>query len=221
MLLRDQKPAPILHRPLSRGAICFFIISISLSTARAQYRFDQWTADTGLPQNSINAIHQARDGYIWLATFDGLVRFDGVRFTVFNKSNSPGIGSNRFTCLYEDRQGDLWMGTDNGGVTRRRRGVFTTYTTDHGLPQNAIKGVTGDETGNLWVLSDDLPIQWHEATGRFLPPDPNQPRFVVDSDAFGSLGGFLGLDKMSLRRFSHGRLATWTGLPSLNLQAVA
>jgi ligand-binding sensor domain-containing protein len=90
------------------------------SAAQAQYRFDSWTADNGLPQNSIHAIHQARDGYLWLATSDGLVRFDGVRFTVFNKSNSPGIGSNWFTCLYEDRQGDLWIGTENGGVTRRR-----------------------------------------------------------------------------------------------------
>ena len=221
MWLRNQKQAPILHRPLSRGPICFFIISISLSTARAQYRFDQWTADTGLPQNSIYDIHQARDGYIWLATFDGLVRFDGVRFTVFNKSNSPGVGNNRFTCLYEDRQGDLWMGTQNGGLTRLRRGVFTTYTTDHGLPHNLIKGVTGDEAGNLWVLSNNQAVQWQEATGMFLPADPNQPGFTVGSGALGSLGGFWTVNETGLYRFARGRLASWTGLPSLNIHAVA
>src|SRR5215475_13896370 len=221
MWIRNQNPAPVLHRPLSRGAICFFIISISLSTARAQYRFDQWTADTGLPQNSINAIHQARDGYIWLATFDGLVRFDGVRFTVFNKSNSPGIGNNRFTCLYEDRQGDLWMGTQNGGLTRLRRGVFTTFTTDHGLPHNLIKGVTGDEAGNLWVLSNKQVVQRQEATGRFLPADPNQPGFTVGSGALGSLGGFWTVNETGLYRFARGRLTSWTGLPSLNIHAVA
>jgi signal transduction histidine kinase/ligand-binding sensor domain-containing protein len=190
-------------------------------TTLAQYRFDQWTADTGLPQNSIQAIHQARDGYLWLATFDGLVRFDGVRFTVFNKSNSPGIGSNRLTCLYEDRQGDLWFGTETGGVTRRRRGVFTTYTTDHGLPHNAVMGVTGDEAGNLWVMSDNRVIQWQEATGRFLPVDPNQPMFAIGSGALGSLGGFWGGDKTSLYRFARGRLTSWTGLPSPNIHAVA
>ena len=191
------------------------------SGAQAQYRFDSWTADNGLPQNSIHAIHQARDGYLWLATSDGLVRFDGVRFTVFNKSNSPGIGSNRLTCLYEDRQGDLWIGTENGGVTRRRGGVFTTYTTDHGLPHNAILGVTGAEAGNLWVLSGNLLTQWQEATGRFMPVDPNQPKFGFGSDAFGSLGGFWGVDKATLHRFARGRFASWTGLPSLNIHAVA
>jgi len=165
------------------------------SAAQAQYRFDSWTADNGLPQNSIHAIHQARDGYLWLATSDGLARFDGVRFTVFKRSNSPGIGGNRFTCLYEDHQGDLWIGTENGGVTRQRRGAFTTYTTEHGLPHNAIRGITGDKSGNLWVLSGDLLIQWHEASGRFLPADLSQPGFAFGSDAFGSLGGFWGVDK--------------------------
>jgi len=75
--------------------------------AAAQYRFESWTADRGLPQNIITGLHQASDGYLWIATLDGLARFDGVRFTVFNKANSPGIDSNRFTSLYADRHGDL------------------------------------------------------------------------------------------------------------------
>jgi signal transduction histidine kinase/ligand-binding sensor domain-containing protein len=200
------------------------LISISVSTARAQYRFDQWTANNGLPQNSIHAIHQGRDGYLWLATSDGLVRFDGVRFTVFNKSNSPGIASNRFNCLYEDRQGSLWIGTDNGGVTRLRQGAFTTYTTEHGLPHNLIRGVTGDEAGNLWVLSGDGVMQWQEATRSFLPADLNQTKFTFGAEAFGSLGGFWGANKSNLYRFARGRLTSWApkdGLPSLDIHAIA
>ncbi|HKQ91548.1 MAG TPA: two-component regulator propeller domain-containing protein [Blastocatellia bacterium] len=192
--------------------------------AFAQYRFDHWTADNGLPQNSIHAIRQARDGYLWLATSDGLVRFDGVRFTVFNKSNSPGLASNRLTCLYEDREGDLWMGTDGAGVTRLRRGVFTTYTTERGLPHNLIRGVTGDEAGNLWVLSANRIMRWEEATGRFLPTDLNQAKFTFGAEAFGSLGGFWDVDRTSLYRFARGRPTSWTrkdGLPSLNIHAVA
>lgn len=91
-------------------------------TALAQYRFDHWTADSGLPQNIITVIQQTPEGYLWVATLDGLARFDGVRFTVFNKSNTPGISSNRFTCLYEDAQGDLWAGTEVGFVTRYHEG---------------------------------------------------------------------------------------------------
>ncbi|HJY83910.1 MAG TPA: two-component regulator propeller domain-containing protein [Candidatus Binatia bacterium] len=90
--------------------------------AHAQYRFDRWTADNGLPQNSVRDIVQTRDGYLWLTTFDGLVRFDGVRFTVFNKSNSPAILTNRFVSLFEDGQGDLWASTESGGLTRLHQG---------------------------------------------------------------------------------------------------
>ena len=85
---------------LSTG-LCLFAGDV-----KAQVGFDEWTADAGLPQNSVYAIVQTRDSYIWLATLDGLVRFDGVRFTVFNKSNSPGISNNRFVYLYEDAQGE-------------------------------------------------------------------------------------------------------------------
>lgn len=97
------------------------------SSAQAQYQFDTWTADTGLPQNIVRAVHQTFDGYLWVATLDGLARFDGVRFTVFNKSNSPGISSNRFTSLYEDQSGALWLGTENSGLTRYDRGQFYTF----------------------------------------------------------------------------------------------
>ena len=97
-------------------------------------------------------IVQMRDGYLWLATLDGLVRFDGVRFTVFNKSNSPGIISNRFLQLYEDGQGDLWAITENTGLTRLQHGIFSTYTTLHGLPDNTIDSMGGDGQGNLLMF---------------------------------------------------------------------
>ncbi|MCZ6780302.1 MAG: hypothetical protein O7C73_01510, partial [Nitrospirae bacterium] len=61
-----------------------------------------WTVKDGLPVNSINAIVQTRDGYIWLATYDGLVRFDGVRFTVFDTGNAEGLPSSRIIDLIED-----------------------------------------------------------------------------------------------------------------------
>ena len=118
-------------------------------TAHAQYRFDHWTTDNGLPQNSVRDIVQTRDGYLWMTTFDGLVRFDGVRFTVFNKSNSPGLPSNRFTYLYEDRRGDLWAVLENGEIVRRHQGRFTTYAQAQGVPESVVPQLGEDEQGNL------------------------------------------------------------------------
>ena len=110
----------------------------------AQYQVQSWTTDNGLPHNIVGSIQQTRDGYIWMATFDGLVRFDGVRFTVFDRNNSPGIRNNRFTSLYEAADGAIWAGTEGSGVTRYAQGVFTTYTTEDGLTKDIVRAVSGD-----------------------------------------------------------------------------
>ena len=117
----------------------------------AQYRFDHWTADNGLPQNSVREIVQTQDGYLWFTTFDGLVRFDGVRFTVFNKSNSPGLATNRFVSLFEDRNGDVWAGLETGEVVRRQQGRFTTYGQAQGLPNDVFPRLTDDGHGNVAI----------------------------------------------------------------------
>ena len=78
------------------------------ATATAQYRFESWTADEGLPQNSVYSIIQTRDGYLWLTTFDGLVRFDGVRFTVFDKSNTKGCAPTASPRFTRTRTGRFW-----------------------------------------------------------------------------------------------------------------
>jgi Two component regulator propeller len=84
---------------LVRFAPLFFVIMIVLLTPLlsidAQNRIDTWTTDNGLPQNSVTGLTQTPDGYIWFTTNDGLVRFDGVRFKVFNKSSAPEITNNR------------------------------------------------------------------------------------------------------------------------------
>ena len=95
---------------------CVVLCAITAGhAALAQYRSTQWTADSGLPQNTVRGIVQAPDGYIWVATLDGIARFDGIRFTVFNKSNTPGITSNRFTAMASGVDGDLWIPSEFPG----------------------------------------------------------------------------------------------------------
>src|SRR5262245_25715505 len=146
-----------------------FLLAVLLCAraAAAQYQVQSWTTENGLPHNIVVSLQQTRDGYIWMATVDGLVRFDGVRFTVFDRSNSPAIRSNRFTSLYEAPNGAIWAGTEGGGVTRYERGAFTTYTTRDGLIDDGVGGVTGDAAGNIWVLSGRQIMRWDGA--RFQP----------------------------------------------------
>ncbi len=104
---------------LSKKLFLIFCLCFPFSAAQAQYRFDSWTADNGLPQNSVYSIQQTPDGYLWLTTLDGLVRFDGVRFTVFNKSNSKGLTTNRFTSLLAE--------TDRHTLARHGRKRFGAF----------------------------------------------------------------------------------------------
>ena len=136
------------HRSLVGG--CLIVLASLPRSATAQYRFDSWTTENGLPQNSVNDILQTRDGYLWLATEGGLVRFDGLRFVVFDRS-TPGIESVRMRALYQDRQGTLWAGTQDGMLIRHRHGQFFTYNREHGLPHASAGRIEEDDRGHLWV----------------------------------------------------------------------
>ena len=85
-------------------------------TASRSYVVDVWDTDDGLPQNSITSMVQTPDGYLWMGTLDGLVRFDGIRFSVFDQGNTPGLNSGRILKLLADRQGSLWIGTETAGI---------------------------------------------------------------------------------------------------------
>ncbi len=129
----------------------FFIFCPNLS---AQYRFDSWTTDNGLPQNGLREMTQTPDGYLWFTTFDGLVRFDGIKFTTFNKANTNGIINNRFTGIYCDKYGTLYATTmEDGVLTVYRNGVFSSYTSEQ-VPARYIKLIKPDENGELLFLVD-------------------------------------------------------------------
>ncbi len=152
---------PTLRLPL----VALFCLAFAPSVAPAQYRSDVWTTEKGLPQNSVTAITQTRDGYLWLGTFGGLARFDGVKFTVFDTGNTPGLRSNRIVSLFEDRAGNLWIGTEHGGLTRYAQGRFTTWTTKDGLPDDLVGAITEDQAGALWVSTPRGAARFSE--GRF------------------------------------------------------
>jgi len=115
-----------------------------------RYGHAVFRTENGLPQNTVRAILQTRDGYLWLATDEGLARFDGQRFTVFDKQNTDAIKSNNIQVLHEDRQGSLWIGTD-GGLVRFQDQRFTAFSTKDGLAQDNIGAICEDASGGLWI----------------------------------------------------------------------
>jgi ligand-binding sensor domain-containing protein/signal transduction histidine kinase len=143
------------------------------SAASPSYQFDVWQTDEGLPQSTVTSIVQTRDGYLWLGTQNGLVRFDGVRFTVFNGNNTPAIKNDRIAQLFEDHQGTLWVSGEQGEILCLRNGRFTSYEMPgKGTPFNYARRICDDAEGHLWVVSCEWRLIRLE-DGRFTVPSTN------------------------------------------------
>src|SRR5271157_2866494 len=175
-----------------------------LNPAKAitQYAHEVWQTEQGLPQNTIMSTVQTRDGYIWLGTELGLVRFDGVRFTVFDEGNTPEIKSNIVKALVEDHQGRLWIGTQGGGLAFLQDGKFTSYTSANGLSNDSVLSLYEDRRGNLWIGTDGGGLDRFK-DGRFTVYTTkvglaNDAVFSITEDRQGSLwiGTHAGLNRL-------------------------
>lgn len=142
-----------------RGLLLLWAFALTEASAQAldprkalsQYVLDRWQQEQGLPQNTVHALLQSRDGYLWVGTYQGAARFDGVRFEVFNMANTPAFKSNGIWAISEDHRGHLWFGTNGGGLTRLADGRFRTYGTAEGLSSAIVRILMRDSDQALWA----------------------------------------------------------------------
>jgi signal transduction histidine kinase/ligand-binding sensor domain-containing protein len=175
-----------------------------------RYQQLNWDERDGLPQNTVLAIATTRDGYLWLGTYEGAARFDGVRFTLFNPSTTTGIGNSLVTALLERRDGDLWLATYGGGVSRLSSGHFTQYAVREGLSNDFTTCLFEDDAGTLWIGTDGGGVS-ALSRGRFtsytiaqgLPS--NLVRAIVDD---GNGGLLVGTDR-GIARIADGRVSAY------------
>jgi len=129
--------------------------AVSLRTLPDGYTRRVWQTQDGLPENTVQAFAQTPDHYLWIGTSGGLVRFDGARFVVFDRGNTPEMRENSIFCLTVSRDGSLWAGTDGGGLLRYRKGLFRAYSPSDGLTNGFVRAVYEDREGTLWTGTDD------------------------------------------------------------------
>ena len=135
--------------------VCSLLFFISLQAQPvpsdlSQYSLDTWQTEQGLPQNTIQSVLQTRDGFIWLATEEGLVRFDGVNMTVFDQRNTPAFKQSYVQRLLEGRDGTLWI-TTTGGLIAYKAGKFTPITSPARLVSSSVFSLMEDRQGYLWI----------------------------------------------------------------------
>ncbi len=129
---------------------CFPLTGLNLKTPLQQSMHTIWTAKDGLPSDSINDIIQDKSGYIWIGTFNGLVRFDGINFITFSKYEENGFESNSVTTLLEGTGGNLWIGTNGEGIAKYSNNKFTMFNNSD-LKDKVIKSLSIGNEGYLWI----------------------------------------------------------------------
>ena len=143
---------PTRIRSLLAGVLLLAPMPAHAQPAGADLHYRVWTTEEGLPQGSVRAIAQTADGYLWLATLDGLVRFDGVRMTVVTNADVPQLPSNRLTALLVDRDDALWIGTEDGGIVRRSGSTYRTFGRTSGLPPGPVFALVAERDERIWAL---------------------------------------------------------------------
>ena len=169
-----------------------------------QYSRTVWTQQHGLPQDTIRAIAQTADGYLWLGTDEGLARFDGYDFKIFNKANDD-LPSNSITALAAAPGGSLWIGTTDG-LTELRGGKFRTYTRQQGLPDDAVGSLFIDHTGALWIVAGIDLSRFENGKFTNFAPGPEIPvtsfRAVAEDREHNLwVAGFSALGKLAGGKF--------------------
>jgi ligand-binding sensor domain-containing protein/signal transduction histidine kinase len=126
----------------------------SFQGAAASGSYFQIGPQNGWPESAVTCILQSRQGYLWLGTYHGLLRFDGVRFTAFTSGNTPGLANGLITALREDAQGTLWIGHETGQATCFRNGGFEPIVLSNSWLGGGVEAIVTDQDDDVWLLND-------------------------------------------------------------------
>ncbi|MEO6567213.1 MAG: two-component regulator propeller domain-containing protein [Opitutaceae bacterium] len=112
----------------------------------------RWQIEDGLPHNSANAVLQSPEGYLWIATYAGLARFDGRRFRVFGRDSNPRLPNDRITALAQNHSGNLLLGTETGEFYRFDGRQFERQSMPALWTTTKISAIALDDTNEVWLL---------------------------------------------------------------------
>jgi ligand-binding sensor domain-containing protein/signal transduction histidine kinase len=149
-----------------------------------------WQSADGLPEDFVQALARTGDGYLWIGTSGGLVKFDGVRFTLFNRENQAALHDDSIYALLSGRDGSLWIGTEGGGLVRYLRGEFHAFGSGEGLTSGFVRVLYEDHAGTLWVGTDNGLFRMEQ--GRLVRVDgqngiPQMMVHAISEDGHGNL----------------------------------
>jgi signal transduction histidine kinase/ligand-binding sensor domain-containing protein len=180
-------------------AFPFFLLSPVMGAAEpslssveyidSEYLVETWQTEQGLPDNFVNTVAQTPDGYLWVGTFNGLARFNGLEFVFFDAANTPELPSDGIRDLYVDRNGRLWIKSERGDLSLWKEGRFSCFVNQ--LPKVGIGPLAEDHEGNIWASSYyDSTNYFQLVEGMFRPATGSSTFFerfgtAVDREGYG------------------------------------
>lgn len=183
------------------------------------YGVEFWGDAEGLPQSRIRAIEQTRDGYVWLGTDGGLVRFDGASFQTFS-ADTGDLKDNEVWALREDREGSLWIGTYGGGISVLRNGTFRTFTRADGLPDEVVMAIDKDREGAMWMITPQGVARYFKGAFRKFGADSGLGETRVLGICGNSPQGVLAATRNNVYRFANGKFEALNAARARQLGAV-
>jgi ligand-binding sensor domain-containing protein/signal transduction histidine kinase len=165
------------------GWLPFLIFSYAVPAEKTaaphlEYTRTVWRVSDGLPEDTVQALTESSEGFLWIGTTGGLARFDGTHIQIYGQGMAQPLSVNSIFCVALGKDGSLWAGTEGGGLLRLRGNRLRVYSSNDGLTEGFVRSVYEDDRGRLWVGTDD---------GLFVL-EGERLRRVDQGTAFASMG---------------------------------
>lgn len=203
-----RRVAPVAVLLLALAAAALPAEALDPARALTQYQNDRWQTEQGLPQSTVQALTATRDGYLWVGTLEGLARFDGIRFTVFDARTVPELGSGSILGLMEDAEGNLWIGR-SGAAVLYKEGRFQIAFAEEVTAGTAVWSFCQAKDGAVWAATNNGLVRWAKGATRVFRKADGLPTDKLRSVAFDRDGTlWIGTSGGGLVSYSGGRFDT-------------
>ncbi|MEN8775223.1 MAG: two-component regulator propeller domain-containing protein, partial [Akkermansiaceae bacterium] len=129
--------------------LCLTLLGEDQGSSKWFYRV--WQTEDGLPDNSVSAIGQSAEGYLWIGTNGGVIRFNGDEFTPLPLRDIPDLPSRQVHAMTLDRSGQVWMGMERGPIIRIGENTFKVFNETDGIVNRRTHKITEDLKGRIWI----------------------------------------------------------------------
>ncbi|HEX3855818.1 MAG TPA: two-component regulator propeller domain-containing protein [Verrucomicrobiae bacterium] len=190
--------------------LCVFFVAVPMMGGAADssgspFIIHSWSNKEGLPDGEVISAIQTKDGYLWLGTLHGLVRFDGNRFAIFDENNTPGLGGDRIVYLFEDSHTNLWVGTESAGFAMITNGVIRNFGTQNGGGKIIY---AAENSSGVWFHTAEGLFNYHDGKMNFYAGAISTELLLLEGWAIipSRTGGYWKLLNGTVEKMAGGRL---------------